>query len=86
MTHDEESPGHTYGLVREEYHTDRTIRTAYGIAVYAHVADTADACIVASIRDITPDRIAIEDLIRRCNEGNLSPLHLQDVIDDFFDA
>ncbi len=86
MTHDEESPRHTYGLVCEEYHTDKDPRVAYGIAVYAHPAETGNASIVASIRDITHDRLAIEELIRRCNEGDLSPIQLADVIDDFLGA
>ncbi len=84
MTHGEMSPRYAYGLVREEYPMDGETRIAYGIAVYAHPTDTGSASIVTSIRDVTQDRAAIEQLILLCNEGGLSPAHLADVVDDFF--
>ncbi len=86
MTHDETSPRYTYGCVREEYTVNGQSRVAYGIAVYAHPHESGSASIVASVRDITHDRAALEGLIRRCNDGNLSPVHLADMIDDFFGA
>ena len=55
-----------------------------GIAVYAHPAETGSASIIASVRDITADRAAADDLIRQCNEGALSPIHLWAVVDDRF--
>ncbi len=85
MTQDKKSPGYRYGLIREEYFWDGQCRVAYGIAVYAHPHASGSAGIIASVRDMTDDRAAVERLIRQCNEGDLSLTHLSDVIDDFFD-
>jgi len=35
------------------------------------------------IKDISTDKKKVESLIKLCNENNLSPIHLDDVIDDF---
>lgn len=38
------------------------------------------------VRDVSLDRDAVEDLVRRMTEGKLDPVHLYDVIEDFFAA
>ncbi len=87
MTLDEEAPKHRYGLIREEFLMDGERRITYGIAVYELLNETESFGtenfeVVALIRDITPSRTAMETLIRQCNEGELSLIHLADVVDD----
>ena len=84
MTHNDHIPAYVYGRIEETYHTDTGYRVAYGIAAYAHPTDTESATIVASVRDVTQNRAAMDELIRQCNAGGLSPAHLQDVIEDRF--
>ena len=40
-------------------------------------------CEGREIKDISTDKAKVESLINRCNQNNLSPLHLDDVIEDF---
>ena len=40
-------------------------------------------CGERKIKDISTDKQKVESLINLCNENNLSPIHLDDVIDDF---
>ena len=47
--------------------------------------DGADT-ILASVSDITEDRPTIAALVSRCNRLELSPMHLLDVIEDFFNC
>ena len=62
---------HQYMSVSETYNTGRT---SYGIAV------------LQTISDISEEPEQIRDLVRRCNENHLSPLHLPEVIEDFLAA
>ncbi len=86
MTHDGETPQYRYILLQDVDTKNGGRRITYGIAVYTLRHMTGDSRIVAWIRDITPNRTAIETLIRQCNEGALSPIHLADVVDDFLGA
>ena len=56
--------------------------TSYGIAVLVHYDDGSTA-VLQTISDISDDPEQIRDLVRRCNENQLSPLHLPEVIEDF---
>ena len=38
---------------------------------------------LASFPDILPDRKKVEELVAKCNESDLSPLHFLDVVEDF---
>lgn len=38
------------------------------------------------INDISADKAAVEELVRRCNEEKLDPMHLNDVVEDFLTA
>lgn len=58
--------------------SDSTGGVCYGIAVYS-----ADGGIVAEVRDISTNGAAVADLVDKCNNLELSLLHLYDVIDDF---
>ena len=38
---------------------------------------------LAFVSDVTADRREIETLVKLCNDGQLDPVHLNDVIEDF---
>lgn len=38
---------------------------------------------IAFVSDVSPDRPAVEALVRKCNKYSLDPIHLYDVIEDF---
>ncbi|MBE6557711.1 MAG: hypothetical protein E7661_01690 [Ruminococcaceae bacterium] len=73
----------TYGLIEEHYSLDNHERIAYGIAVYADAEEDHTATVVAAIHDITSDKPRLAELVRLCNHLKLSPIHLEDVVDDF---
>ncbi len=73
----------TYGLIEERYSANGHARTAYGIAIYADAEADGTATVIASVHDITSDVQALTDLVQRCNRVRLSPIHLEDVIEDF---
>ena len=73
----------TYGVSEEHYSLDNKIRISYGIVAYADTGASGIAAIVASVRDISPDKQKIELLAEQCNRLELSPIHLPDVIADF---
>lgn len=69
----------TYILCKETYKSKRSERIAYGIAAYAEDKQTC----ITKLQDITSDKDALSELIDLCNRLQLSPIHLQDVIEDF---
>ena len=69
----------TYILCKETYKSKRSERIAYGIAAYAEDQQTC----ITKLHDITSDKDALSELIDLCNRLQLSPIHLQDVIEDF---
>ncbi len=73
----------TYGVVEEKYKLKNKIRIAYGIAIYADAENNGTATIVASMRDLTTNQSSAEGLVDYCNRLQLSPKHLDDVIEDF---
>ncbi len=77
--------GITYGLVEERYVLNGYVRTAYGIAVLADADTDGTATVIASIHDITSDKQGLEALVHRCNDLDLSPIHLEDVVEDFLE-
>lgn len=68
----------TYGIVEETYNYKEEVRVSYGIAAFADATT-----IIASCQDITSDKQKLQDLINLCNELDLSPIHLNDVVQDF---
>lgn len=74
-----------YALVEERWLLNGTERVSYGIAVYDEEPD-GSAVPTAAYHDITPDRQRLLALIRQCNLLRLSPLHLQDAINDFVET
>ncbi len=73
----------TYGLVEEKYELNGQIRVAYGMVLYANAAEDGTATIIASARDLTSDKAQLEALAENCNTLELSPIHFDDVVEDF---
>lgn len=73
-----------YAVVKEHYTLGEEERISYGVAVYSNSVSDGTACIVASVHDITSDAKKASELVRRCNDLQLSADHLEDVIEDFF--
>ena len=73
----------TYGVSEEHYSLDNKTRISYGIVAYADGDTDGIAAIIASVRDLSPDKQKIELLAEQCNRLELSPTHLPDVIADF---
>ena len=71
-----------YGIVEEKRALKYGTRTSYGIGVY-DASDAAGATVLQSIPDITSDRESLEELVDRCNKGNLSEIHLEEAVQDF---
>ena len=66
-----------YHVIQTIYHDDiHTINNgiSYGIVSEANPSICA--------LDISTDLTFVTELNRKCNEGNLSPIHLMDVIED----
>lgn len=74
---------YTYGIICETFSMNGKMRTAYGIAVFAHTEHTECNAIIAVVNDLSSDRESVENLINACNEGKLSLIHLNDVVDDY---
>jgi hypothetical protein len=76
--------GITYALVEEKYEGENNDnRISYGIVACSNIETDGTSTIVASVRDITNDKKRICALIKRCNNLNLSVIHLNDVVEDF---
>ena len=73
----------TYGVVEEQYAMGSKTRLSYGVAAFDSAEKDGLSTIVASIHDITDNKEDLAELVRQCNLLELSPMHLQDVIEDF---
>lgn len=60
-----------------ENHLDN-IGPRYGIAVVDRKRVTISAAL-----DLSYDKTQVADLVRKCNRLKLSPIHFQDVVEDF---
>ncbi len=70
-----------YLLTEKRMCTDDNISyTAFGIRVLS--TDTPQECEMLNISDISCDASKISRLAELCNELQLDPIHLHDVIDD----
>ncbi len=79
----EHMPSITYGVTEEVYSLRGNSRKAYGIAAYSNAQYDGTATVLASVNDISAERGKLEKLVQICNRSELSPIHLNDVIDDF---
>lgn len=69
-----------YGICEEIYELQGERRVSYGIAVY----DAENTSTVLDhISDITEDYERLSELIKTCNSLELSPIHLNEVVEDF---
>lgn len=70
-----------YILIENNYTVNGVKYTSYGIAI----ADVSDEypIIIESIPDISHDKERICRLAELCNQMQLSPLHLANVVEDF---
>ncbi len=57
-------------------------RRSCGISVIIHYDDGSTA-VLQTISDICDDPERIQELVRQCNEAQLAPLHLPEVLEDF---
>ena len=53
----------------------------FGIALFAKRENCS--VLIKAIPDLSTDQIAVEKLAYLCNELQLDPIHLDDVLDDF---
>ena len=75
----------TYEITEETYSSGLNTRTSYGITVYIGNHKNGSAVIAGKVHDITSDKQALTELIAQCNRLELSPIHLQDVVEDFLE-
>ena len=73
----------TYGISKEIYQLGDTTRETYGMVAYSNADTCGSTVIVASARDITCNVRRIGCLVKKCNEGGLSIIHFNDVVEDF---
>jgi len=73
----------TYGIIEETYLLGNDRRTSYGIAAYADATPEGSAVVIASVRDVSCEKQPLAELVRLCNELELSPIQLHEVVEDF---
>lgn len=66
-----------YQLTASESAAEENKKVTYGISV----TDKNGIC--DKIEDISPDKAEMEKLVSLCNELQLDPIHLEDIVDDF---
>ena len=67
-----------YVLVRDTHSGDTGTHVGYGIAVVDHERVTISAAL-----DLSRNETEVADLVKKCNRLKLSPIHFQDVVEDF---
>ncbi len=75
-----------YGIVEEIYSYESKTRISYGIVAFASEFDNDVSTIIASVHDVTLDKQKLQALIHLCNDLELSPIHLNDVVQDFLNG
>ena len=61
-----------YTITQDKKNIDGAVKTTYGIK-----------CEEMAVQDVSPNKEEVTVLIDRLNKYELSPCHLQDVIEDF---
>ena len=67
-----------YVLVCQTYSDGTGNRIGYGIAL-----EDGGRVTISAALDLSPDKTEVADLVERCNGLKLSPVHFQDVVEDF---
>lgn len=73
----------TYAVAEERYTLGDEARISYGIVAYSNADKDGSKTIVASVRDVTSDKVGLTKLVNDCNHLGLSTMHLGDVVEDF---
>ncbi len=71
-----------YGVVRETYIGKDKSRTTYGIAVMTETEEGVEFP-VRAMHDCSSDLQVVTEFVALCNRLQLSPVHLDDAVDDF---
>lgn len=66
-----------YSLFEETLTLDRTTYLSYGVAIFE------DDIIIRKINDVSVDYISVNKLIALCNDEQLEPIHIDEIIDDY---
>ena len=64
-----------YTILQEEKNIEGVVKITYGIK-----------CDEVSVKDVSPNKEEVTELIDRLNQYRLSPCHLQDVVTDFINS
>ena len=72
---------HSYILVQNTYYFHEKPFHCYGIAIVEHLEPVAT--ITRTVSNLSCNRLAVMKLVNLCNHLELSPIHLDDVIEDF---
>ena len=72
---------YTYIVVQSTYKNGDSTRIGFGIAAVEEYDGVTT--VLESISDISTDIEPIERLVEICNNLQLDPIHLQDVVTDF---
>lgn len=75
--------GIRYGTIEETLVHGGEARISYGIAAYSDTETDETAAVLTVVRDICSCRQRIDDLVRLCNECQLSVIHLPEIVEDF---
>lgn len=70
-------------MIRYELQTGHLYNSEYGSYESYGVIASRGGRIICVIEDISLDRDKVEELVKRFNEGQLSPAHLEEVIENF---
>jgi hypothetical protein len=71
-----------YIVVRNEYIDGENTRISYGIAAIENCDGVIS--VLKSVSDVSSDFSEVEKLVNVCNAKELDPIHIEDVINDFF--
>ena len=71
-----------YIVVQNTYQSGRNTRIGYGIAAVTEYDGVTT--VLNSVSDLSADIQLIEELVECCNSQGLDPIHLEDIVTDFF--
>ena len=72
-----------YRLIETQCILENDVCTSYGIAAFANAGSLAPEAAIASIPNVTTDQSKLRELVRLCNLKHLSPIHLDEIVEDF---
>ena len=72
-----------YRVLQTQYTIQGRTYTVYGISVYEQAFDNSPIALVRKVPNISLSMSRVADLVERCNRLQPSPIHLDDIIEDF---